>query len=234
MYVPNFLWKETAITEEQKAEFIDSLSAKIKEAAASDLLDSIKEDVRKQVKIDRFEWVSDKISKIFTRTIDRLRGAIEDQYKRGTINLAIGIIITIIGLAVLGYYVSELKIDPANPINTAQVFFPRLSLVILIEVFAFFFLKLYRASLIDVKYFQNELTRFEAKYIALWAAYQEEDRAMFEKILEILARTERNVILEKGQSTIDLERERSEKETMFKVIDSLSGAASGITKKVKK
>lgn len=40
----------------------------------------------------------------------------------------------------------------------------------MIELFAYFFLSLYRTSLQKIKYFQNELTNIEAKQIALRAA----------------------------------------------------------------
>ncbi|MBI5525005.1 MAG: hypothetical protein HY897_01580 [Deltaproteobacteria bacterium] len=39
---------------------------------------------------------------------------------------------------------------------------PRITTVTFIEVFAFFFLKLYRASLIEIKFYQNELTSLAA------------------------------------------------------------------------
>ncbi len=48
---------------------------------------------------------------------------------------------------------------------------------------------------------------------------------MFEEVINILAKTERNIVLEKGQSTIDIEREKMEKETIFRVLDSVSGNA---------
>jgi hypothetical protein len=222
-------WKAATVTAEEKTEFINSITANIKETAADDFLDEIREKVIKQekenIEFDKHKQISDSITRVFNRSIDRFKGAINDQYKRGTLNLLIGIFITAVGLIVLWYYVSQLRVDPDNPWIVAETFFPRLGLVILIEIFAFFFLKLYRASLVDVKYFQNELTNFEAKYIALWVAYQEKDREMFEEVIKIMAKTERNLVLEKGQSTIELEREKRESETIFKVLDSVSGIA---------
>jgi len=54
-------------------------------------------------------------------------------------------------------------------------FLPRVSLVILVEVFAYFFLRLYKESLDDIKYFQTEITRVEMKTLALTVATELKD-----------------------------------------------------------
>lgn len=40
-------------------------------------------------------------------------------------------------------------------------------MVIFVEIFAYFFLSLYKSSLNEIKFHQNELTKLEMKYIAL-------------------------------------------------------------------
>ena len=40
-------------------------------------------------------------------------------------------------------------------------------MAIFIEVFSFFFLKLYKSGLADILYYQNELTNLESKFLAL-------------------------------------------------------------------
>ena len=100
-------------------------------------------------------------------------------------------------------------------------FMPRLSLVILIELFAYFFLKLYKSSLSEIKYFQNELSNFEAKYVSLRIAIMDKDRGVFDEVIKTLARTERNYILEKGQSTVGLERAKFDQDHFLDAINSL-------------
>jgi hypothetical protein len=87
-------------------------------------------------------------------------------------------------------------------------FVPRISLVLLIEMFAYFFLRLYKSTLTEIKYFQNEITSIEAKYLALIVAATGKKEEQLSGVLEQLARTERNFILDKGQTTVDLERNR--------------------------
>lgn len=225
--------KETVITEEQRQEFVNSIKTKIGKTASNSILNEIKEEVRKQeaeaLKVDKQKEIQRSITKLFNNTFNRLNNAINDQYKRGNLNLIIGIFITIIGLAVLGYYVHQVKAEPNNPWVIAEVFLPRLSLVILIEVFAFFFLKLYKVSLIEIKFFQNELTNFEAKYIAFRIAYQRKDREM-SCILMSLANAKRNISPEKELTRIGIEPEEMDKDSINNMLNSFLD----IAKKVKK
>ena len=60
----------------------------------------------------------------------------------------------------------------------------------------------------DIKYYQNEITNLEAKYLSLQIAKSMNNHKLLSSILEQLMKTERNFVLEKDQSTIDLEKER--------------------------
>lgn len=62
----------------------------------------------------------------------------------------------------------------------------------------------------DMKYFQNELTNIESKLISVEYAVATDHSDSLEAALDSLARTERNFLLEKGQSTVELERGKSE------------------------
>jgi len=89
---------------------------------------------------------------------------------------------------------------------------PRLSLVIFIEIFAFFFLKLYKTSLFDIKYFNNEKTNFDFKILALNASKLDKPNAIYEYCIKQFADTERNFTIRNGESTIELEKDKLEKE----------------------
>lgn len=90
------------------------------------------------------------------------------------------------------------------------IFGSRLSLVLFIELFAYFFLQLYKSSLSEIKYFENELTNVETKSAALHAALAEGDDKLKTLVIKNLSQIERNIILEKGQTTVDLERAKSD------------------------
>ncbi|GAH06780.1 unnamed protein product, partial [marine sediment metagenome] len=103
------------------------------------------------------------VSDVFNKTFDRLSSEIAALSRRGNLNLSLGILTTIVGLAILGYFVINIESIPEDKVAFIAQFIPRLSLVILIEIFAYFFLRLYKSSLSEIKYFQNEMTNAEAK-----------------------------------------------------------------------
>lgn len=98
----------------------------------------------------------------------------------------------------------------------------RIALVLSIEVLAFFFLRLYKSNLEEMKYFQNEITNLESKYISLITSAQLDRSDTMHKILVELVGTERNHILEKGQSTIELRKIEHEKNQFIEITKALT------------
>ena len=154
----------------------------------------------------------DIVNVTLARAMNRLKAEVAKQGWRGNLNLVIGIMSAAVGLAVLAWLVSEAKsFSHGDPMTVAVVYYvPRLSLVAFIEVFSYFFLRLYRGSLSEIKYFQNELTTLEAKYTALYVAIQGGAPEAIRQITTALAATERNVVLNKGQSTVELEQSKND------------------------
>ena len=105
---------------------------------------------------------------------------------------------------------------------------PRLSLVILIEIFAYFFLGLYKSSLTEIKYFQNEITNIEAKYLAMDQAIILGDKPTIKKLLDHISKTERNFILKKGESTTLLESEKLNAQQQTKLLDAVTKALASL------
>jgi hypothetical protein len=96
--------------------------------------------------------------------------------RQANMNLVMGILTAVFGIGLLAYYgtgftsrIGKMNINalsiPAVFGTELLSFLPRLSTVLLIELFAFFFLRLYRGSLAEIKYFQNEATN-----LACWCA----------------------------------------------------------------
>jgi len=127
------------------------------------------------------------------------------------VNLTIGIIGTIISISVLSFVIIS-----ENKNITSEIFFmnflPRISFVIFVQLFAFFFLRLYKGNLEDSKYFQNELTNILAKSIALKLAYKNKNDALISDLIKDLSRVERNFKLAPGESLLNIEKTKIEKE----------------------
>jgi hypothetical protein len=98
-------------------------------------------------------------------------------------------------------------------------FIPRLTLVSFIEIFAYFFLRLYRNAISEIRYFQNELTNGESAAEALLAVIIEGAEDKIGSIADKLASVERNGVLKKGETTIELLREERASSLDRNIID---------------
>lgn len=160
------------------------------------------------------------IEKHYSEIVYRLGNEINRLNRRGGVNLVLGAFIAFCGILYLGFSVT-------NPVNTNDKFeyilhmAPKLSFVIVIELFAYFFLKLYKNGFDEVKYFQNELTNIDSKVLAIKFLKGVGNEVLMGEVIKNLMATERNFILEKGQSTVSLEKERLSVEGDKNIADAL-------------
>lgn len=185
----------------------------------------------------------------FEQSRARLSREIASLQWRGNLNLVLGILISVSGLSVLGIFLLPSNFIISNVSAGGNIsivtnggkmsnevisflihFIPRLTFVLLIELFAYFFLKLYKSSLSEIKYFQNEITNIEAKHLALRAAFLAGSVTLSNKVISSFVDTERNHILEKGQTTVDLERSRIDREQWTDVAKTLSSVLDFVKK----
>jgi hypothetical protein len=199
---------------------LSNLEAATKGKAGADLLKSL----TNAVSPDEY------LSNIRSLTQDmqvRLGGEVSALGSRANINLIIGNAISFIGIAVLGYFVFTFPKDmlaKGKEIELGVYFISRLSLVVFIEIFAYFFLRLYRYSLFEIKYFQNEMTNAEFRAMSLEAGLMSGDKDTIKKICADMSKTERNFILKKGETTLGLrmqELEQAKDKTLLEEVDQL-------------
>lgn len=141
--------------------------------------------------------------------VTRLKNEIRDQGKRANLNLGLGIIAAIISAGVLLW----LTVLASNNDTPAQHHFimrywggfaSKVLLSSTFSLFAIFFLSTYRRNLSEIRYFHNELTNLDARLYAVKQCEDAKSEATKMKILEGMGATERNFILKKGETTIDL------------------------------
>ena len=199
------------LSEEQRENLVQEIQSNLTARATEEYLADLRESVAGQASSDNTQQ---KINERFGGTLRRLNAELSTLTRRGHLNLSLGILTAGAGIGVLSLFVINLHPSDGSAMKFTENFVPRISLVILIEIFAYFFLRLYSRSLTEIKYFQNEITNVEAKYLALSVATQTLDEKVTTDVVSELARTERNYILSKGQTTVDLERSKLEKETL--------------------
>lgn len=194
----------------ERASIVDDLRGSLQNEAAASMLAELRnamehEQERSSVEIDLAARLDDSRS--------RIQKEIEALGWRGNLNLALGAITTVIGISLLGLSVFVEAQARTDLMSLLSHFVPRVTLVLLIELFAFFFLSLYKSSLSEIKYFQNEITNIECWQSALRIAVHDGSSSLLAEVVTKLSSAERNHILAKGETTIELERARIEQQS---------------------
>lgn len=184
----------------EKSELIESAKKRIvgNTLLAADL--SLKND------ISSFKYQIE-INKHYSDIVYRLENEIDRLNRRGGVNLGIGAVIALCGILYLGYTVTD-QVVINDKLEYIMHMAPRLSFVIVIELFAYFFLKLYKNGFEEVKYFQNELTNIDSKVLGIKFLKDVRNEELMGEVIKNLMSTERNFVLEKGQSTVSLEQQK--------------------------
>jgi ABC-type transport system involved in multi-copper enzyme maturation permease subunit len=141
--------------------------------------------------------------------------------KSARVNLTYGGLSTLLAIALIGLQVYLYQGTFASFPLLLSYYIPRLTIVIFIEIFAFFFLKIYKSTLAEIKYFHNEKTNIELKVSALKIAILSDNGTGIEHAIKSLADTERNFVLKKDESTIELEKSKLELQSSTSIINAL-------------
>lgn len=117
----------------------------------------------------------------YNAAVKRLEREIIDQGRKGNVNLSIGFFTTMLAVGLLGWIVlgqesrDWAKVDPTWTQMVAH-YVPRLSLVVFIEVFSFFFLRLYKATLEEARRYNDDLTRLTIQWVATETGMHAEEK----------------------------------------------------------
>lgn len=151
----------------------------------------------------------------------RLLIEVQSLTRRGNLNLTIGSLTSLIAATILWMLVAQAPTSVPGTTALVGYYVPRLSVAVFIEVFSFFFLRLYKNGLSEIMYYQNELTNLESKMLALEIASQLTSTDSLQQILQDLAKTDRNMILKSGESTVELEKIKVDQQNVQSLFDSL-------------
>lgn len=215
------------ISEEAKYNMAEELASK----ASSILLDRMNTELDER---HALEYAHIKriglLESIVDNNIQRLNLEVRALLRRGNLNLVLGTLATAFAVTMLVYTAIFTSIDQGGIREAIQSYMARLGIVIFIQLFGFFFLRLYRVSLSDIKYFQNEITNIQQKWLALKCAIIADDKDSARLAIESLAATERNFVLKKGETTIELERSKIENNDVRALLAGVKGLVDGKNK----
>jgi hypothetical protein len=187
-----------SISKADEQTLVATLTERIKTQTAEDVIAGI----RKEVAESDFSRL---IEEIAQGTLRRIYREIEALGRRGSLNLVLGVFMALSGVGLLAYMVLASNERQADLTNFLMAFLPRLSIVAIVELFSYFFLRLYKSSLADIKYFQNEATNIESGLLALRVALKLQSAPEIKQAITALLSVDRNTPLAAGLTTREIE-----------------------------
>lgn len=150
------------------------------------------------------ESTANEIKHTFLASEDRIKEEIQNLKRRATINLSLGVALSCAALLVFFFLIYNEKLGN-NYTEVLLHFLPRIGLVIFVELLAYFFLQLYKTSLVSIQNYHNELTNIESKKIAAIVAIKHCAEEKIWEATEYLFKVERNVLLKDKETTSQME-----------------------------
>ncbi|CAG5072913.1 hypothetical protein DYBT9623_04450 [Dyadobacter sp. CECT 9623] len=180
-----------------KAGYKDSIIEELESERDDDSESMSADDIRK-------EQISETFGVLESLT-SRISGEISSLSTRANVNLVIGCVTTLLSAGVLIWFTQGLPDSFVNSVELLSYYIPRLSVVIFVEVFAFFFLRLYRSNLNEIKYYRNEATNIDLRHAALRSVLIDSNPEALKLVVSSFLKTERNAILKRGETTAEIE-----------------------------
>lgn len=177
------------------------------------------------------ENTANEIKHSFLASEERINNEIKNLKRRATVNLSWGVVLSSAALLFFFFLIYNEEIGK----NLEQVFLhfvPKLGLVVFVELLAYFFLRLYKTSLVSIQYYHNELTNIETKKIAAIVAVKHCDEAKIWQTVECLLKVERNVLLKGKETTIQMEMLKMQNEYDNNMINSMKSMLEKLIDKV--
>lgn len=183
----------------------------------------IKNEVKPNGNYVADENIANEIKHTFLDSENRIRKELDNLKLRANVNLAIGGTITTVALFVLGIFISSENFDKVDNLKVLIHFLPRLSLVMFIELFALFFLRIYKLELLSMKYYHNELTNIESRKIATIISVRHCAQEKIWSTIEYLLKVERNSVLKNDETNVELETLKLENKYSQNTLKAMQG-----------
>jgi len=179
--------KEQIVSADTINDIRDKVVSDVVSKASDEILEGLKKTTSSKQAADRVIEMLDEIK-------SRLSTQAATLSLRANVNLVIGLFISMLGLTLLGWTLFRLGPTNIEAIDRSQIYFflTRLTLMIVVEVLAYFFLNLYRASLHESRFYQNEISTMEARYFSVALARETLPPEAFAQHLKSLSILDRN------------------------------------------
>lgn len=191
---------ESSLSEQEREQVISAISQTVENQLNASLLEMIESKYGNIIYRDK---LGNKAEKLLNSTITRLELYNNDLKNKASVNLIYGIASTIGAIMILVFVLMNTQAPESNSqIDTVFYYTSRLFLVLLVQGVSIFFLNLYKSTLSNILYINNEITNHEAKRDALVMSLSGKNENNLTQVLNSLSATERNFILKKGETSI--------------------------------
>jgi membrane protein implicated in regulation of membrane protease activity len=183
-------------TDRQK--LVDHVKSKIDDSVAQEIISQVNARYRNAFSRDaRLKELDGRFESIR----HELKEHISYLRSRGEWSLTAGAVLALGAIGVLLWLAIDIDLSAESMMPMLPILILRLSLFAFLQIFAFFFLRLYRRSLDENKYYQNELTTLEGRILGLEVALREGDDEALQEGVSLFNRMERNPPIIDGLQT---------------------------------
>lgn len=199
------------------AEEREAIIAKISETVEAQLNESLVSRIEEKYGLAiQNQKLSEAAGKSLDSTVSRLKSYADKLQEKASVNLAWGIASTLTAILILALVL----INASPPAEASQIviafyYTSRVLLVLLVQGISIFFLNLYKSTLNNIMYINNEITNYEARRDALVLSLNSGNVESAQSILLSLALTERNFALKKGETSIFRSMDSSQLEVQY-------------------
>lgn len=191
----------------QKDAELGSNRSLLKETAEEVVSEVVSEDIGRRVEVKVEELISsaldDQLNILFRQILSESHQRLEKTSAvvtiRGFFNLMCGLCFAGIGIWFLIRTSSNASLDNLNSIVNFAL--TKLSITLLCVIVSYFFFSLYRSSLDDTKYYQNEISNIDFKTLAITLSMSEKLKRD-DGLISALISEDRNCIIGKGAKLV--------------------------------
>ncbi len=153
-----------------RQELLDALKPTVHAGVADELEARFRKKISQSAR-------DEEVRESFAAAEQRLRAELGALGRRSNLNLVIGVLTTSMAVGLLTYMVLGAAANFDNLTSLLSHYIPRLGLVLFIEVFSFFFLRLYKTTLAEMRMYQTDLSALTVQHVAVIAALSTGDSA---------------------------------------------------------
>lgn len=153
-----------------RQQLVEALKPTIHEGVADELEERFRNRLSQSAR-------DQEVRETFAAAEHRLKAELDALGRRSNLNLVIGVLTTTIAVGLLTYMVLGAVAEFGTLTSLLSHYIPRLGLVLFIEVFSFFFLRLYKTTLSEMRMYQTDLTALTIQRVAVLAGLSAGDSA---------------------------------------------------------